>query len=142
MFYLDGFSQPGTLVNMRRPLLTEPPSWAVAAVAIVLLIVAGIIVFGHRRPARAESDEFKRQLAALELAWVKGKQAGAFLRSKRLARDEANCSRIYRATVASKFQWDNKDFSEAGRLIFNRGCDDEPESTAPADLLPRQPSDL
>jgi hypothetical protein len=59
-----------------------------------------------------------------------------FLRSKDLPRNEANCSRIYRATVASKFQSENKDLIEAGRLVFNKGCDDsKDEHEAPPDVL-------
>lgn len=119
---------------MRKPLLTEPPGWIVAAVVVVVLIAAVIFVFGLRRPARAEDDEFKRQLTALEVVWSKGKQAGAFLKSKGLPTDEAHCSRIYRATVASRFQWDNKDFIETGRLVFNKGCD-LTKDEAPSDLL-------
>ena len=136
MFCLDGFDPPRTLVPMRRPLLTEPPGWIVAAVVVVVLIAAVIFVFGLRRPARAEDDEYKRQLRALELVWSRGKLAGVFLRSKDLPRNEANCSRIYRATVASKFPSENKDLIETGRLVFNKGCDDSnDEHEAPPDVL-------
>jgi hypothetical protein len=120
---------------MRRPLFTELPVWVVPAVVVVVLIAAVLFVVG-RRPARAEDDEYKRQLTALELVWSKGIQAGRFLESKKLPTDEAHCSRIYRATVASKFHWDNKDFKEAGRLVFVKGCDlNGKDHEAPTDLL-------
>lgn len=112
------------------------------AVAVVVLLVAGFVVFDLRRPARAEDDEYKRQLTALERVWVMGRQAGELLDSKRLDRTEPNCSRMYRATVASRFPWENKDLVEMGRLVFNRGCDPDQEKSAPSDVLVRQPSGL
>jgi hypothetical protein len=142
MFCLDGFDQARTLANMSRPFLTEPPRWAVVVVVAVVLLVVGFVVFDLRRPARAEDDDYKRQLTALERVWVMGRQAGEFLESKRLARTEANCSRLYRATMASRFPWENKDLVEMGRLVFNRGCDRDPEESAPSDVLLQQPSGL
>jgi hypothetical protein len=122
---------------MRRPVSTELPVWIVVAVVVVVLIAAVLFVVG-RRPARAEDDEYKRQLTALELAWSRGIQAGQYLKSKDLPTDDAHCSRMYRGTVASKSEWDsNKDFVEAGRLVFVKGCDikNRKDHKAPSDVL-------
>lgn len=105
--------------------------WAFGAAIAVLL---GVVLFAGCTRTRAVVDEYEQQLQALEQTWVQGTRAREFLASKALRNDRPRCSRMYRATVASKYRWDDKDLVAVGEEIFDQGClgDGKPAS---AELL-------
>jgi len=99
-------------------------TWGSVAVIAALLVVVGYAAseFLVRRSAKADTSQYQQQLQALELVWTEGRQARALLQSKDLHTDEPRCSRMYRATVASQFPWENKDLVAMGQEFFNQGC--------------------
>jgi hypothetical protein len=116
---------------------------SVAAIAMLLVVAvfALFALFAVRRPAQAASSEYQQQLQALERVWTEGKQARKLLRSKNLHTDEPTCSKMYRATVASKFQWENQDLVAIGQEFFNQGCFGVGKP-APPELLAEQRNGL
>jgi len=135
MFCLDALGQSTTLVNMRWRFTSRMLSRLLMAALAVVLVVA---VVAARRPAQAASSEYQQQLQALEQVWDQGRLARRFLQSKRLL-DPQNCSKMYRATVASKFRWESRELVEIGQKVFDQGCLARGES-APSEILggPRQ----
>jgi hypothetical protein len=87
----------------------------------VALLLVAVALAGCERSQR-ETDEYKEQLQALERVWNEGKDARELLQSKQLAPDKRRCSKMYRATVASEYPWNDKDLVELGEEVFDQGC--------------------
>lgn len=134
MFCLDALGESLTLVTMRWRLRSRNWTWLLVIPLAVALLVAVVVV---RRPAQAASSEYQQQLQALEQVWNEGRLARQFLHSKQLLSPE-NCSKIYRATVASKFPWEGSDLVEIGQKVFDQGCLGRGEA-APPEILGEQP---
>jgi hypothetical protein len=137
VFRIDAFGPAATLLNMPWSWRMQARRWGSAVAIAVLLAVVAIAVLSmssFRRPAQADSSAYQQQLQALERAWNEGAQARLLLRSKKLPTNAQECSKMYRATEASKFEWDNEDLVAAGQDFFNQGCFGVGDR-APAELL-------
>ena len=90
-------------------------------IAALVLVLGGLLVAACSR-AEAAPDEYRQQIQALDAAWDQGKIAKQSLEHKGQTANDETCVKMYEATVASKFHWDDDNFKARGQGYFVAGC--------------------
>jgi hypothetical protein len=97
--------------------------WA-GGIAVTCVVIAIVLLVAHNggtTPAVAEStSSYDQQMAVLDTAYERGRQASDKMRAHKIRPNDYRCSAMYRATVASELG--NPEFEAEVEQFYVAGC--------------------